>query len=790
MRTERANGSLLKKTGIVHLLWGTGLTVLLSGASLSMAQDTEPERRSSSALEEIIVTATKRAQSVQDVGIAVTALSGEQMEALGFTNAQQIASFAPGVSSLQPNGEANYSIGIRGVINSDFTTNVESPIAVYLDEVYISQSSGTGFALFDMERVEILRGPQGTLYGRNATGGLAHFIARKPTQEFSGYGKFTLGDYKQIKFEGAVGGPIVGALSGRASASFHKNDGYVENRLTGDDLNNADDWSVRLQLLFAPGDNFELLLNARLAAQDIDTGFFENVSAVDSGQFTPTELNLGLPYTDSAGVDQLGYRDNDGDPYAGDYDDPGFNDLENRGYSATVKWAISDSLSLTAITDYSTTERTYIEDSDASPSPLFNFFLTTDATQKSQEVRVAYDSDRFKWVVGAYYLGLEAEDSNGAITEPFITGGGTTRPGSEGGLNNPYTSELESLSLFGQVEYAFSDQLTLIAGLRSIRDKKDFVFKVEAVEFLDPASNPGFSAPSNLVSQGVLGEYSGKRSDNEIAGRLQLDWKYNDTGLLYLAYNRGVKGGGYNAPIFPLTAPLMYDDATLSYDPEQLDSFEVGFKTDLGTIGRLNAAAYYYDYKNYQLFVITGVDTLTVNSSSADAKGFEVELQLTPGYRWDILFGIAYNDTNAEIPALLNPATGELATNEMGAVARPAQDVTPVQSPKWNLNGLLRYAIPFGNGEIAFQVDADYRDKVFFALTGAPTVEQDAFTVANASVNLSLGEHWRFSAAVQNITDEEYQVQAFDLSGPDVFGLIEQYYGRPRWWSVSARYEW
>lgn len=154
-----------------------GLVVLSISASNTQAD----------VLEEIVVTATKRAQSTQDVGIAITALTGDQMEALGFDNAQQVTAMAPGVSTVQPNGEANYSIGIRGVTNSDFTTNVESPVALYVDDVYVSQMSGAGFGLFDMERVEILRGPQGTLFGRNATGGLAHFITRKPSQETDGY---------------------------------------------------------------------------------------------------------------------------------------------------------------------------------------------------------------------------------------------------------------------------------------------------------------------------------------------------------------------------------------------------------------------------------------------------------------------------------------------------------------------------------------------------------------------------------------------------------------------------
>ena len=707
-------------------------------------------------LEEVVVTAQKREQSLQDVGIAVTAMTGDQIEALGFTNAQQVTAMAPGVSTVQPNGEANYSIGIRGVTNSDFTTNVESPVALYVDEVYISQMSGSGFALFDMERVEILRGPQGTLFGRNATGGLAHFITRKPTQENEGYAKVTIGDYDQYKFEGAVSGGLTDNLSARLSLQTHDNDGYVDNRLTGETLNNANDITGRLQLMYTPSDDLEVLLKIERSDQDIRTGFFENVSSVQTGVLTPNSPNP-----------VLGYTDNDGDVFAGDYDDPGFNDLETENYALSVNWAVNDSMNLTSITAFNTVERIYIEDSDASPVPLFNFFLTTDAEQFSQELRLDGETEKFKWVAGLYYLDLDINDSNGAITDPFIGGGGTTVAGSEGGLNNPYTSELESKSIFGQIEYPLSDKLRLTAGIRFISDDKDFQYRVDAVEFLNPASVPGFNAPSNLALQANIGSYVSSRSDDEVAGRLQLDWDMNDTTLVYASWNRGVKGGGYNAPIFP---PGAFADDPLSYDPEQLDAFEVGFKTDIGDIGRLNAAAYYYDYEDYQIFNIVGLDTITINSPDTEAKGFEVELQLTPGEAWDIILGASYNDTDTTL------ADGSTVNQ-------------PIQSPEYDLNAMVRYSFPAFGGDIALQADATYRDDVIFALTETPNVSQDGYTVANVSASYTR-DNWQFSAFVQNVGDEEYQVQAFDLSGLDVFGLTEQYYGRPRWWGVSARYQW
>jgi len=702
-------------------------------------------------IEEIVVTAQKREQNIQDVGIAISALTGEQMEQLGFTSAQQVTAMAPGVSTVQPNGEANYSVAIRGVANSDFTTNVESPVAVYLDEVYISQMSGTGFQLFDMERVEILRGPQGTLFGRNATGGLVHFLSKKPSEEFEGYAKVTGGSYDQVKVEGAIGGSLSDTFMVRASGSWNDHDGYVKNRLGGD-LNNGDDMAYRLQALWSPTDSLDILFNIRGAEQDIDTGFFEHVSANVEGQLTPNEVNQ-----------VLGYIDNDGDPFAGDYDSPGFNDLETRGYSATVNWDFDD-FTLTSITDFSTVKRDYIEDSDASPVPLFNFFLTTDTEQFSQEFRLTGDTDNTHWVTGLYYMDLKIDDSNGAVSEPFIDPAGDTPAPS--GLDNPYKTNTESWSVFGQFEKDLTDTLTGIVGLRWIRDKKDHTLMVNAVDFI-PGTKQRNGNPNILAN---IATYRGNRTDNEIAGRLGLNWQVNDDVMLYASYNRGVKGGGFNAPVFPLTPPLDYTDDVISFDPERLDAFEVGFKTTLmDGLMILNGAAYVYDYQDYQAFQIVGIDTITTNAD-ADSTGAELELQVSPTDGLDIIFGAAYNDIDVDL----------------GGGTRKT---TSIQSPQWNLNALLRYEFPLFDGTFAMQYDAQYRSEHYFSLTRAETVTEDGYIISNASVSwTSADADWMIMGYVQNLSDEEYLVQTFDLSGPAVFGMVEQYYGRPRWSGVSVSY--
>ncbi len=584
------------------LVAGISSLALLGGTSAAMAQ-------SSVLMEEVVITAQKREQNIQDVGIAVTAISGNQLSRLGITNAQEVTAMAPGVSTLQPNGEANYAIGIRGVANNDFTTNVESPIAIYVDEVYISQMSGAGFLLFDMERVEILRGPQGTLFGRNATGGLVQYVTVKPGEEFEGYGSLTYGSWNRIKAQAGVTMPVSEKISTRLSVATHQGDGYVTNRLSPErDLNNANEYAGRFQVLLMPNENIDVLLNARFGSQDIRTGFFEYESAIfPTGEATPGVPNSNLD----------GYVDLDDDNFAGDYDFEGHNDLETYGFSGTVNWDMG-SVKLTSITDYQSVKRDYIEDSDASPVDYFNFFLTTDVEQFSQELRLSGESDRFKWVAGLYYLDLDINDSNGGITRGLFDGLGFTSLGIDlgiidfdiNGLVNPYRTTSESWSPFGQVEYMVTNELTLIGGFRWIDEKKTHDYR-NILSFFPATVQSGLD-PNIVAGFDGVDPYSGERNDSEWSARVQVDFQPNDDTLMYASWNRGVKSGGFNAPLLP--TPEYVTDGLMNYGPERLDAYEIGVKyTFADGRARINAAAYYYDYKQCQVFSIIGLDTFTLN---------------------------------------------------------------------------------------------------------------------------------------------------------------------------------
>lgn len=728
--------------------------------------------------EEIVVTAQKREESAQDVGISITTLSGEQMQALGYTNAQEVTSLAAGVATLQPNGEANYAVGIRGVANNDFTSNIESPVAIYVDETYISQMSGAGFLLFDIERVEILRGPQGTLFGRNATGGLVHYLTVKPnTETFGGYGSFTYGSFDRVKAQGAVNMPLSDSLSARLSLATHQGDGYVTNRLNpGKDLNNANESAGRLQVRFQPNDDFDLLLNARFGHQNIRTGFFEYASAIlPTGDYTP-----GVPNPDLGG-----YVDTDGDIYAGDYDFTGQNKTNTEGYTGRLDWNLGFA-ELTSITDYQSVERDYMEDSDASPANWFNFFLTTDSEQFSQELRLAGDVDKLKWLLGFYYLDIDISDSNGGKTTDLfdaLFGAGTSSVFN--GIRNPYTLNTKSWSIFGQFEYALTDQFTLIGGVRYIDEEKDYAYDNYVALFPEDVTS---GLDPRIVNLDPPASFAGDRHDTNLAARAQLNWTPTDGVLAYASWNRGVKSGGYNAPLLP--TPIFLTEDFMTYDPEKLDAYEVGVKIDLGA-ARINASGYYYDYKNCQAFSIIGLDTFTLNAD-CENKGFEVELQGSPAKGLDYHLGVGFTDASVtEIPGVTVDADTPAGT--LTAII-PGGEQRPVQTPKWNINGLVRYEFPLGDiGNIALQMDGAYRSEHFFALTNFPASTEDGYFVGNAAITwIAPNENLSVRAFVQNFTESEYLVQTFDLSGSlsngGLFGLVEQYYGRPRMWGVNLNY--
>lgn len=463
----------------------------------------------SALIEEVVVTAQKREQAAQDVGIAITAFSGEQIKQLGFQNSIDIVAHTPGMTFGTPTAEGNNAnLSLRGVALNDFNDNNESPIAVYVDDVYVSAIAGATFQLFDIERVEVLRGPQGTLFGRNASGGLAHFVTVKPQyDEYEGYIDVSFGDNSQIKSELAVNAPLGDKAAVRLSLAQNRFDAYVKNRVPGvREPNDGDSQAARLQLAVAPSETLEMNFNVHWAEENSVDGSWQHQATQLTGAFS--DISIPLPrdvdlYATCPGCDGFGYRDTDGDPWEGDYDRGAPLVIENSGGSLNLDWDINDTMTLTSITSFETYERFFGEDTDLGPFAGIVPTFDSEVDQFTQEIRLAGGNERMQWVTGLYYFDSEAK---GTIDAGVVTlsldglapgcNNDACKPPEEDFLifySNNWDQDTSSWSVFGQIEYDLNDTFTVIAGLRYTDEERDMEIFAE-----DLAGNIGL--PGNIFA--------------------------------------------------------------------------------------------------------------------------------------------------------------------------------------------------------------------------------------------------------------------------------------------------
>jgi iron complex outermembrane receptor protein len=424
--------------------------------------------------------------------------------------------------------------------------------------------------------------------------------------------------------------------------------------------------------------------------------------------------------------------------------------------------------------------------------------------QESLEFRLNGGDKKLNWTAGLYGLRIDGNyyegwigpafftaqefvsatnPNNGYVpgawpygAAPFFASGGV--PGPDGGTpetKSPYDLVTKSYAAFGQVEYRFTDLIGLTAGARFTGDKKDYHFSWFPFEYFPQnAANPiKLLTPTK---QFALQSYANSRSDDLWSGKAQLDFHISQDMLAYVSYNRGVKGGGYNAPLFPLT---INDLSTLTFKPETLTSYEVGFKSEfLDHKLRWNGAAYYYDYKNYQaLIYTTGLEQLILNAD-ATHKGAETEVDWAPTAAWRFGAGLAYVDAVVKnVPGRCCTATG----------APIFGDFTPGNAPRWTANAMARYTFPFWTGHMALQADGNYLSRFWFNLSDLPVVEQSAFGLANARVDYSPhGDKLDIGVSVENLANKHYGVMGFDNTS--INGLAQVYPGMPRWFKAHINY--
>lgn len=745
--------------------------VLANQASATSQNDQAASDQSGAALSEIIVTATRRSENLQRVGISVTAFSSEQIQQLGFRNAVDLVRQTPGLS-INSSSPSNTNVNIRGVSQNDFADHLEGPIAVYSDDGYLGNAGAVNVQTYDLERVEILRGPQGTLFGRNATGGLIHFISRPPTDQFEAFGQVDVGERDLIQFEGAVSGPLSDHVRARLSFAGTHDDGYVKN-LIGADPGNRNNYSGRLQIVADLSDVTQLKLQV-----NGNTNSGEHGTAAQGIATVPNALGLGTALGNAigswpnivtggivtgtcAGCDILGYKGSS-DIYKVSLSDPGTFERDIVHGQAKLTSELFGA-NLTTVSDYLYVRKNNLKtDSDGGPSQFFRYSTREKYHQFSQEVRLDGAVGRLKWLFGGYYLSIRGDyetsvlfDVSRYVGAPVcgVTSGfpcPTPIPGVIVSTDATYSIDVDSYAAYAQLNYELTSQLSVVGGVRYSRDDKtvDYIW---SSNFYPPVAYNRSTDPT------------ADRSFKNLSIRTEIDWHPTRDTLVYASFNRGWKGGNWAMPVFPPPITTV-DFAVFPHKQERLDAYEVGLKTELWDSKiRFNIDAFYYDYHNYQAFTITGLNQSIFNK---DAKAWGGEAELTVAPMRGLQFNLGAASITSRVYDMQSP-TGVFYTARL-----------PL-APKLSLNGLVRYEWAALGGKLAAQANFNTVGGAYFSVANEPITWQKRYFNGDLRLTYTApGNHWNVGVWVRNVTDAKYKQFALDLSTLSIGGQV---YAPPRW---------
>ncbi|MEO8722624.1 MAG: TonB-dependent receptor [Sphingobium sp.] len=751
---------------------------------------------------EIIVTATKRSESLQKVPISMSAFSGEQINRLGITDTTQITQQIP---SLRVNAwSPNLTIfSLRGISQSNFTDNLEAPVAVYQDNAYIASMNAVAGQLFDIKRVEVLRGPQGTLFGRNATGGLIHYLSEDASKEqFNGYVQGEYGRFNDRSLEGAVGGQFTPGLRFRAAARIEKADGYIKssptfdpNDLNGDgvtyypgsgqDLGGKNGWSARLNIQadFSPDVKLSLWYKHSEDNHVATGGYvFENCVYLANGYCDtgPT----GLSDTQNGVIN--GITSAPASPWVHFGERRGTLDRVMNSYQAQLDWDLGGA-KLTSITNTLMMNKVYAEDGDALPQLIVNVDTAVKFHQFSQELRLAGDTGPLKWQVGGYYLNMKYDGHHAVTNAPIVD----LAVNANGGYSLPTVDQLyiihsKNWSLFAQGDIKLNDQFSITVGGRYSKDNK-------SIDYTNILSDPTYAPQPNPVvlftdrDLAALVPGINREKHGDWAARISLNYQANSNTLLFASWNRGIKGGNWS-----LSSNILPHPETFQHRPETLNSLEAGFKTTLlGRSLRLNGTLFHYMYDDYQAFSLAG-GVPHVYNSDAHATGAELEAFWSPSRNFDSIFGATWETSSVDSI----PATGVQTAPEFFTGAPDTQYCTNQgngtfscnfpqttikgaklpNAPQFSFNYLLRYNMDVSGGNVAAQVDGVWYDDQFLEVTNGLGSLQKAYNVTNASLTY---RHQDTGIALtvwgRNVFNRAYRAYALNLG---ILG-VTSIYGPP-----------
>ena len=798
------------------------ITALALSAMPTIAQEAQ-QGESARNIETIVVTAQKREQSLQDVPIVVTAVSEQLLQDTGVRDIKDLTLLTPGLIVTSTSNESSTTARIRGIGTVGDNPGLESSVGVVIDGVYRPRN-GVGFGdLGELERIEVLKGPQGTLFGKNTSAGVINVVTKKPTFDFGSDIELTAGNYGALEGSASLNGPIAGdVVAGRIFAAVRERDGFLDVRRGAGPRSEDEDfdrnfYTARGQLLIKPSEAFDLRLVADYTERE------ENCCAAPQAVLTPTTAVLAVLNAISPGS-----VSNPADPFEriAFSDQSTTQDVEEKGLSAEFNWDF-DAATLTSLTAWRDWEIISAQDSDFTTVDILhrdaNGENGNEFEQLSQEIRLAGETDRLNWLVGAFYADEELTSRNqllygahfrtyyNALLQNALAPFPASAWPANLGTQDVYEQESKTWALFTNNSFAITDTLELTVGVRYTDESKDLdtqyvnqhggvgcsILRNTPAFLASPAAPTIFGIGCATYADPIFNNLATAQTidENEWSGTAKLAYRFTDELMVYGSYARGYKASGFNldrertgsSALNPGTPGGIAADTDTGFDKELVDSYEVGMKTQwLDNSLLLNGAVFYQDYEDFQLNTFTGIQFVVTSLPQVVSQGVDVDVVwYTPLEQLSIQGGVTYAETTIEEygPAL--------------AFFRPERENDRLSfAPEWSSSVSATFEQPVG-ASLLFRANlgAKYTSEYNTGSNLDRRKIQDAYTLVNARIGFGAeDEGWMVEAWAQNLTDEEYYQVAFDATlqgssaGAVPTSTIDAFLGAPRTYGLTARF--
>ncbi|WP_221793939.1 TonB-dependent receptor [Aquisediminimonas sediminicola] len=745
----------------------SGIFSIVAAAVAVPAMAEVSENASNDNAGDIIVTAQRRSESIMKVPVAITALTNEALTQQGITQTSNLSGAAPSLQVNSPFGDTQPNFTIRGIgVGNEYTANQASPVGIYTDDAYIAARAGHGMQIFDLERVEILRGPQGTLYGRNTTGGAINFISVKPSLSGTkGYGQLGYGNFNSFSAQAAFETTLSEGISGlRVAVNYAKADGYVKNLYPSEeDANSIDTLAGRAILRLAPNDKLDITLKVTASHAN------PTQAAVIGLGMGPNDKNLVQGY--SRAERGLGF-------WQVEHPRIGYNPTDAYGSQLTVAYELDDALTLTSMTSYDHVKQGLYQEGSGTRPGNFNQLIDTGYVNTfnmfNQELRLSYSRGDTN-IQGGLYYGYDKDHnhSNAWLFDGYLM------------LDYQYNQVRKSTAAFAQIDQKLGDHLGVTAGLRYTMDRsryKDFYAQWasgagytgerDLTMFDDPSTS--YFLHGSYANGAIVTEAPLKQKTNRLTGRAAINYTFDSGAMVYASYSRGYRAGAFCGGC--VTTPTVE-----TAKPEKVDAYELGAKGRFldGALD-LSAAAFWMDYQNQQLSEIVGVDTHLRNAPKSRIRGVEVEslARLTDKFRAKLQVSVLEAEYRK-----LDLTAGFYGLQNLKGNAQPF-------APKLTVNAGFDWDVAnLGVGVINFAPTVIYTSKIYFTPYNDVGGNERLHEGKNAKVNAQLswtGGPYTARLWVNNLLKRKSYVYGLDLR--QSFGFDYLVPGAPRTFGASVRY--